>query len=214
MGLANCILLSPLSRHFYTPVDFKENLICMFRIQFGLTQHNCLVRATLCPRIFQNPFISPLNNLPSNQEVCFVRSKLNSNAQIIQIWFRTQNPRIFKRVGKFTNKSSCHWESPVAVLRCVEYYEWDAMITCSDILCALKPKVWLFAAWIQCWPAQAASRSGWPRTRAVPSAFWVLVPSSAGWRVKPQQLTPTGTIERWATCPAPWGPLQQKVSLP
>lgn len=54
LGLAKCILLSPLSQHFYTHVYFKGNLICMFLIHLGITRHNCSVRITLCPRIFPN----------------------------------------------------------------------------------------------------------------------------------------------------------------
>lgn len=66
------MFLSPFSQHFYAHVDFKGNLICMFLIHLGFTQHNCLVRVTLCPRIFQNAFVSPLNDFPFNQEVRFV----------------------------------------------------------------------------------------------------------------------------------------------
>lgn len=159
MGLANCILLSPLSQHFYTHVDFKGNLICMFLIHLGLTEHNCLVKATFCPRIFQNPFISPLNTFPSNQEVHFARINwAHPPPKIIQIWFKTQNLWISKRVANFENNSSHHWESPGAILRSGECSKRDAMIICSDILCTLKQEVWP-----ECWPGQAASRSGSPR---------------------------------------------------
>jgi hypothetical protein len=70
----------PLFQCFYTHVDFKGNLIYMFLIHLGLTQHNCSVRITLGPRIFLNLFCyKPLKWFLSNQEACFLQNKLNSN---------------------------------------------------------------------------------------------------------------------------------------
>lgn len=54
LSLAKCMSLSPFSRHFYTHVTFKGNLICMFLIHSSLTQHNCSASSALRPRIFLN----------------------------------------------------------------------------------------------------------------------------------------------------------------
>lgn len=93
LGLAECLPLSPLSRHSYTHVDFRGNLICVFRIHWGPSGCHCPVRTILGPSHSLVPFFhQPLNPFPSNQEAHFHLDQTEPKNSNIEVWFKPQNP--------------------------------------------------------------------------------------------------------------------------